>query len=389
MSNSPAQCKQSSMQSLFATVLTQHFKLKTLGASMLIAVVVVSGTAQATSQDPYIAGFETYAKENGSLTASINTYVKDVQQTVKKAGYVGKELSLPQPTEVTDGVYTVVGSLIWHNPGNHGLNNNLSWMEFEDGVFVFNAGPNPAVAYSFHQMIKRHTNKPVKWLAVENSQGHAYLGASYWYDVGVRNMYSHSQANQDFANGFEFIKASWARSVGQAITQDARDVSDKFTEFDDKFVVDVGGGETVELLNFGPGHTPGSTLAYIPSRNLLFTGDVGYNKRSLAFFSYTNVGYWIDTFKAMKAAMPEDVIVVPGHGEPTDMATITRDTLGYMEYLTAEVQKKIDAGEKEEDMAAIDQSMYQDRPVFQQTHEHNTVHIYKELTGGDLGMSFE
>ncbi|MBO1926371.1 MBL fold metallo-hydrolase [Thiomicrorhabdus sp. 6S2-11] len=349
----------------------------------------MSGTVQASSQDPYIAGFEVYAKENGSLTGSINAYVQDVNKTVRSVGYVGKEVSLPQPTKVMDGVYTVVGSLIWHNPSNFGLNNNLSWIEFEDGVFVFNAGPNPAVAHSFHQIIKRHTNKPVKWLAVENSQGHAYLGASYWYDVGVRNMYSHSQANSDFANGYQQIKASWARAVGQAITQDARDVSDKFTEFDDKLVINVGGGETVELLNFGPGHTPGSTLAYIPSRNLLFTGDVGYNKRSLAFFSYTNVGYWIDTFKAMKAAMPEDVVVVPGHGAPTDMATITRDTLGYMEYLTKEVQKKIDAGQKEEDMSSIDQSMYKDRPVFQQTHEHNTVHIYKELTGGDLGMSFE
>lgn len=386
MSISPAQTSRVASQS---NTLSSANKLKGLTAALLLAFAGLSGVADAASNDPYLAGFEAYAKENGSLSASVNTYVQDVAKTVRSAGYVGKELTLPQPTKVMDGVYTVVGSLIWHNPGNYGLNNNLSWIEFEDGVFVFNAGPNPAVAYSFHQIIKRHTNKPVKWLAVENSQGHAYLGASYWYDVGVRNMYSHSQANQDFANGFEQIKASWARTVGQAITQDARDVSDKFTEFDDKLVIDVGGGETVELLNFGPGHTPGSTLAYVPSRNLLFTGDVGYNKRSLAFFSYTNVGYWIDTFKAMKAAMPADVVVVPGHGAPTDMATITRDTLGYMEYLTKEVQKKIDAGEKEEDMTSIDQSMYKDRPVFQQTHEHNTVHIYKELTGGDLGMSFE
>jgi len=347
------------------------------------------GNAQASELDPYLAGFAAYAKESSSLSGSVEQYIKDVQKTQKQAGYIGKTLDLPQPTKVMDGVYTVVGSLIWHTPENYGLNNNLSWVEFEDGVFVFNAGPNPAVAASFHKIIQKHTNKPVKWVAVENSQGHAYLGASYWVDKGVKNLYSNEQANSDFDNGYEMIKASWARRVGENITLSARNVSDKFTTFEDKLVIDVGGGETIEFLNFGPGHTPGSTLAYIPSRNLLFTGDVAYNTRSLAFFSYTNTGYWIDTFKAMKAAMPEDVTVIPGHGAPTDMATITKDTLGYLEFLHAEVNKKIAEGGTEEDMGSIDQSAYKDRPVFEQTAEQNAVHVYKELTGGDMGLSFE
>lgn len=349
----------------------------------------ISFQVQASSDDPFVQGFAAYAKENGALSGSLEAYMKDVQSAERKAGYIGKKLTLPTPQKVTDGAYTVVGSLIWHTPENFGLNNNLSWIEFEDGVFVFNAGPNPAVAYSFHQQIKQHTDKPVKWVAVENSQGHAYLGASYWVNIGVKNLYSHSRANQDFNNGFKEIKASWARRVGEDITHSARNVSDKFTEFDDKLVIDVGGGETVELLNFGPGHTPGSTLAYIPSRNLLYTGDVAYNKRSLALFSYTHTGHWVDTFKAMKAAMPEDVIVVPGHGAPTDMAKISEDTLGYLEFLRNAVQQKINEGGKEEDMASIDQSAYKDRPVYQQTHQHNAVHVYKELTGGDLGQSFE
>jgi len=345
--------------------------------------------ADSAITDPYLQGFAAYAKENTLLGASVNAYVSDVQKVEQQAGYIGKILTLPKPTQVADGVYTIVGSLIWHTPENFGLNNNLSWVEFADGVFVFNAGPNPAVAASFHHIIKQYTNKPVKWVAVENSQGHAYLGASYWYDVGVRNFYSNARANADFDNGFEQIKASWSRRVGEEITLGARNISDKFTEFDDKLVVDVGAGEVIEFLNFGPGHTPGSTLAYIPSRNLLFTGDVAYNTRSLAFFSYTNTAYWIDTFKAMRDAMPKDVIVVPGHGAPTDMATISRDTLGYLEFLHAEVKKKMAAGESEAEMELIDQSAYKDRPVFEQTHRQNAVHVYRELSGGDLGDDVE
>lgn len=173
---------------------------KTIMALSLLMASNSSGwAASAKSSDPYIDGFKAYAKEmstDGHNTYS--DYAKEVEKTERQVGFIGPKLDLPKPVKVMDGVYTVVGSLIWHNPTNFGLNNNLTYIEFEKGVFVFNAGPNPAVAAAFHRMIKAKTNKPVKWLAVENSQGHAYLGASYWYDVGVKNMYSHQRANDDY-----------------------------------------------------------------------------------------------------------------------------------------------------------------------------------------------
>ncbi len=352
-----------------------------LNTSLIMSLSWISFYANSSEIDPYLSGFKNYMQENPMLSGSIEAYVEDVTKTQKATGYIGPKVPLPQPVKVMDGVYTIVGSLIWHTPENYGLNNNLSWVEFNDGVFVFNAGPNPAVAASFHQIIKQHTKKPVKWLAVENFQGHAYLGASYWAAQGVKHFYSQKRAHQDFINNFDQIKQSWSSRVSEALTLQAQNVSDRFTVFDDKMTVNMGGGETIELLNFGPGHTPGSTVAYIPTRNLLFTGDVGYNTRSLAFFSYTHTGDWIHTFKAMKNTMPPDVKVIPGHGAPTDMETVTRDTLGYLEYLHNAVKTKIAEGGTEEDMASIDQSAYEHRPVFKQTAEQNAVHVYKELTG--------
>lgn len=340
------------------------------------------------SEDPYIMGFESYAKEMGN--DSIYTgYVDDVVKTERKAGFIGPKLNLPEPVKVTEGVYTVVGSLIWHNPSNYGLNNNLTFIEFEDGVFVFNGGPNPAVAAAFHRMIKNMTDKPVKWVAVENSQGHAYLGASYWYDVGVRNLYSHKRANDDFHKHFDQIKEHWSERVGGEITQSARDVSDKFITFDKKLVVEVGNGKQVEILNFGPGHTPGSTLLYAPSKNIVLTGDLAYNSRMLALFSYTNTQDWVKSFERFMKAMPKDIKVIPGHGGPTDMATIKKDTYDYLRFMQTEVAKVIKAGKGEEDALLIDQSQYKDRPVYEQTYKNNASHIYREMTGASLGENYE
>ncbi|NPA72397.1 MAG: MBL fold metallo-hydrolase [Gammaproteobacteria bacterium] len=338
--------------------------------------------------DPYIEGFKAYAQEvkkvSDELYSAANAYATDVFKTERKAGHIGNPLPIPKAVKVTDGVYTVVGSMIWHTPANFGLNNNLSFIIFEDGVFVFNAGANTALAYSLHQQIKAITDKPVKWLAVENDQGHAYLGASYWVDVGVKNLYSSSLANDTFDSEFTEKKTEWSERVGKNITNDARNVSDKFTTFEGELTIDVGGGETVQLKDFGPGHTPASTSLYIPSRKVLMTGDLGFNERMPVFFKYTDSFAWADSYKAMLDFIPEDTLIVPGHGTPTDMATAKKQMYDYLVYLHNAVQKVVDEGGSVDDAIAIDQSMYKDRPVFEQAAKNNARHIYQEIMNGSF-----
>lgn len=366
---------------------------RNLRYSALIAALAFSIGAHAASGggqgDQFINGFTQYDKElakqgEGSIKRGVETYIKEVQKLEREYGYLGAELPLPALTKVTDGVYVIVGSQIWHNPSNHGLNNNPGFAIFEDGVFVFNAGANPAIAYTLHQRIKRMTNKPVKWLAVENSQGHAYLGASYWVDVGVKNLYSSARANADFNDAFDYIKDEWSRLVSRELTGSARNVTDKFTVVNGSKKIDVGGGETVELIDFGAGHTPGSLSMYMPKRKAIFTGDLAFNERMLAFFPYTYTPGWIDSYKKFIKTIPADTKVIPGHGTPTDMKTAEKQTLGYLEFLHREVLKVVDAGGKQEQIEQIDQSQYKDRPVYEQTHRQNAVHVYNELTGGDF-----
>lgn len=356
---------------------------------VFVALLGVTERSYAEKGDPYVDGFKAWAQElkaqkSQDQSQAADAYLRDIATTEAKAGYIGKELPLPKAVKVKEGVYTIVGSQIWHNPSNFGLNNNISFVIFKDGVFVFNAGANPAIAYSVHQQIKRITDKPVKWLAVENNQGHAYLGASYWWDVGVRHLYSSALANKQFDEAFPSIKAEWGRRVGEALTQSARNVADKFTTFENKLAVDVGGGEKFILMDFGPGHTPASTSVYIPSRKLLLTGDLGFNERMPVMFNYTNSFEWTKSFENMMNQIPHDVTVIPGHGTPADMATIKRQTYDYFRYVQKQVQKVVDNGGNQQDAEAIDQSMYKDRPVFDQAAKNNARRIYQEITGGDF-----
>ena len=338
--------------------------------------------------DPYIEGFKAYAAEvkafSPEMNGAVSSYADDVFKTERSVGYIGKLLPIPQAVKIAEGVYTVVGSQIWHNPSNYGLNNNLSFMIFEDGVFVFNTGANVGLSYALHQQIKAITDKPVKWVAVENNQGHAYLGSSYWVDIGVKNLYSSEAANEQFDIGFPAIKAEWSERVGRDLTNTVRNVSDKFTTYVDKLEIDVGGGEKVILQDFGPGHTPASTSLYIPSRKVYFSGDLGFNERMPVFFRYTDSFAWKESFEAMMAAIPADTKVVPGHGTPTDMPTVKRQTYDYLVYLHDAIDKIAEADGNIDNAIALDQSQYKDRPVFQQASANNAKHVYNEITGGDF-----
>lgn len=338
-----------------------HFLL----SSLIGAAVLMTGPTQA-KQDP--------------LANALQHYMQQLEQAERQAGYLGPRIEIPAAQEVTEGVYTVVGSMIWHNPTNYGLNNNLSFMVFEDGVFVYNGGANPALAQALHRQIKQVTDKPVKWVAVENHQGHAHLGASYWYDMGVRNFYSQRQAHADFSASWDIIKNRWSDAVGYQLTNPAYDISEEFTLFDERLDIDVGGGETVQLHYFGQGHTPGSTTLYIPSRNVIFPGDNAYQGRMLALFVYTDTLAWVDTFERFMAFTPEGTIIVPGHGVPTDMATVKQDTYDYLKWMHREIQTIIDNGGSLREAENLDQSQFSHRQVYEQTYTGNSRHIFEELT---------
>lgn len=354
---------------------------------LLTAMLSTLSMTASAQQDLYVSGFEAWAQELSAMgdaisSHSVKAYVSDVNGEIKKQGYIGSELPLPKAIKVMEGVYTIVGSQIWHNPSNFGLNNNISFILFKDGVFVFNAGANPAIAYSVHQQIKRITDKPVKWLAVENNQGHAYLGASYWVDVGVKNLYSSTQANDTFDRAYERELEEWGTRVSHLLTHSARNVTDKFTTFDGKMTVEVGGGDTFELIDFGPGHTPASTSVYLPSRNLFLSGDLAFNERMPVMFNYTNSFDWMASYDSMMKVIPADAKVIPGHGTPTDMATIKTQTYDYFRYLQKEIKKIVDAEGTLEQAENVDQSMYKDRPVFDQAATNNARRIFNEIQNG-------
>ncbi len=274
-------------------------------------------------------------------------------------------------TRVADNIYSAIGETGPPSYENGGHNNNLSFIVTKEGVVVFNGGDSYRLAQRLHLAIREVTKQKVIWVADENGQGHSFLGNSYWRDQGVR-LIAHKHAVEEMrTHGSQIlqrmIKINRDKAEGTYVA-----VPDH--EFEDVWTISPG-GTRIELRSFGPAHSPGDISLWLPEEKILIAGDIAFHQRLLAIFPDTNVEAWIESFDVMASLEPE--IIVPGHGEPTDIETVRWTTQGYLQFLTTKIEEILDNDGGLDDAYGIDQSAY--------AH----LNTYRELAVKNAGRLFQ
>jgi len=120
---------------------------------------------------------------------------------------------------------------------------------------------------------------------------------------------------------------------------DGIDLSLPTQTFDKRLDLNVGGQE-VQLIEVGPAHTAGDTIAYVPSTGSVFTGDI-------LFIGGAPI-VWAGPLQNWIAACDliiglEATVVVPGHGPLTDNAGV-REVRDYLSYVLNEATERQEQG---------------------------------------------
>lgn len=116
---------------------------------------------------------------------------------------------------------------------------------------------------------------------------------------------------------------------------DGIDLSLPTQTFDKRLDLKVGGRE-VQLIEVGPAHTAGDTIAYVPSTGSVFTGDI-------LFIGGAPI-VWAGPLQNWIAACDliiglEATVVVPGHGPLTDNVGV-REVRDYLSYVLNEATER-------------------------------------------------
>ncbi len=104
------------------------------------------------------------------------------------------------------------------------------------------------------------------------------------------------------------------------------------------------GDRRVELIEVGPAHTVGDSIAYVPDANTVFTGDILFIEGTPLMWAGP-VSNWLtacDRILELNATT-----IVPGHGPVTDHGGV-RDVQRYLTYIRDQAKARFDDGMDEE-----------------------------------------
>ena len=278
-----------------------------------------------------------------------------------------------KPVEVVPGVWTSIGATQPPTYENAGHNNNLSFIVSNDGVLVVNAGASYLLAKALHDEIKKVTDQPIRYVVLENGQGHAMLGSIYWRQLGVK-IIAHDDAIAEIEKyGVDELEGmmGYNKDRGLDTTLVMPDIS-----FSERSTIHLG-DIPIELIYFGPAHSAGDISLYLPKQDVIIAVDMAFHQRMLPIFPETETLKWVETFDLFVATGARHVI--PGHGEPTDMATVTRETKDYLIYLQDEARKLLDDDLGLDEAYQIDQSAYRHLDTFEELAKKNAGRIFQEL----------
>ena len=278
-----------------------------------------------------------------------------------------------KPRQVVKGVWSAIGATSPARYENSGHNNNLSFVITTEGVLVVNSGANYLLAKALHNEIKKVTSQPVKYVVLENGQGHAALGSNYWKEQGATVIAHEDAAHEIEENSFSILegmkKVLKEKSAGTKVV-----MPDK--TFKEKMVINMGDVD-FELLKLGPAHSPGDIIVWLPEKRLVISGDVAFHQRMLPLFEHTNTAGWIKTWEKFIAL--DAKYVIPGHGVPTNMAEVTRYTRDYLLHLRNKAAEIIEKGGSLQDAYEIDQSAYLHLPTSEFLAKRNAGQVFQSM----------
>ena len=279
-----------------------------------------------------------------------------------------------QAEQVAPDVYAIITpTRELPNPQNRGWNSNSAFVVTGDGVLLFDSGSSVDIGRAIRNTIAGVTDQPVRYVILENGQGHAALGSNYWKEQGVP-VIAHADAAAEIEEGAHALLTSMQR-YNRDKAEGTEVVLPDIT-FEEEYVIELG-GMRIEALYLGPGHSPGDIQVWLPQQKLVISGDMAFHQRLLPIFSNTDTKAWLETYERFLALEPE--VVVPGHGGPVPLEKAKKDSYDYLVTLRERTAAFMDEGGDISEIASIDQSDFAYLDNYDTLKGRNAQKVYSEL----------
>lgn len=213
-----------------------------------------------------------------------------------------------------------------------GSGGNIGVLATDKGLLLVDDQFAP-LAEKIEQAMKSLSDQPLKYIVNTHYHG------------------DHTGGNAHFAEQAPIFAHHNVRNR-LADKEDATDDSLPVVTYEQGVTIHLG-NEQVQLVHLPAGHTDGDTYVYFKKANALHTGDLFF-ELGFPYVDHkgggTVVGYLANVRK-MITDMPDDVVIIPGHGKLTNKARLI-EFAEMIDYSIKRIKKAIADGKTDEQIHA-------------------------------------
>lgn len=220
------------------------------------------------------------------------------------------------------------------------LSSNAAFLVTDEGVLVIDSRQHPQHGRELIAMIRKVTDKPIRWLVNTHAHGDHYYGNPAFREIGTTII-----AHRDTVAGMiknEKLEFSRRQAFFRSQNLDPKEVRTVLPDMQFDTTLRIGSGQRVaEIFYWGPGQNPGDTMIYFPHAKAVFIGGP-FARKNWSNMSFTpSVDGWIGLLNKV-AALPVSLFL-PGHGDVSTREDVL-DEVKLLADLQAEVKKAMAAG---------------------------------------------
>ncbi|HZD65621.1 MAG TPA: MBL fold metallo-hydrolase [Acidimicrobiales bacterium] len=266
---------------------------------------------------------------------------------------------------------------------------NVGAIEGEDFLVCFEALATPVAARAWLDRLRRHTDKPVRYLVLSHYHAVRVLGAAAF---GAPVVVAHETTKALVA---ERGKQDWESELGRmprlfAEPDSIPGLTWPTLTFSDRVAIDLGGdrGEVV-VAHCGRGHTEGDAVVWLPSQGICFAGDLVEAEAALYTGDACHQEWATTTLDRVAALSPETLVggrggVVRGRQQVGAAIAQTRHFLQVLLDRVGGVRQR--GGTRREAFAEAHRALEPDYgrwPIFEHCLPFDVARVWDELAGVD------
>ncbi len=245
-------------------------------------------------------------------------------------------VEIAKPKEVAPGIYAMHGT----------RGANVGAVLTEEGIVLVDTPLVPQEAWLWRDFLREVSGgKP--FLYIINTDHHrGHIVGNQWFDCPVIAHHIAWRYMRGYRDNFKHrVRQLFKRRPEiQAQLQDIRIILPEIT-FGERFTLFKGGRE-IRIIHIG-GHTPATSIVYVPDAKVVFTGDL-VMRGEHPFMTQATSKEWLDGLRLIRKLHPR--VVVPGHGE-IGGPEVTEPVSKYLRYIRRQVRAHIRAGHSKVDTA--------------------------------------